>query len=311
MQNKIRLLKNSTFVDTVKNPLLSQFDFSQFKDGKNQDIKAKCEKIIADEKVVFSEKINELQILKQKMISLGMNSIYFITDECCTIINNRINELLQSSQISQMHFLDKLFTIFVSHLNRNIIDKEFGRLKDSQAIAYYKMFFENRKKSLKENIALEVKYFQKKASSTDSRLYIGASYGEIPYESFGHESYSNVYVDLKEKSKQKLVNLAIVKRKLEEDFVSYKLHMFFQLMYDYAVLSQDEYNLILYGTMDKKKLYLVKFGLTINIINRLDEDGQLKNIFVDSNKNLCSNAAFDKYKKTVDDFYAFELSRFL
>jgi len=58
-------------------------------------------------------------------------------------------------------------------------------------------------------------------------------------------------------------------------------------------------------------LYLVKFGLTINIINRLDEDGQLKNIFVDSNKNLCSNAAFDKYKKTVDDFYAFELSRFL
>ena len=58
-------------------------------------------------------------------------------------------------------------------------------------------------------------------------------------------------------------------------------------------------------------MQLVKMGLTINIINRLDSDGQLKNISIDDNNNLIPNDAFKAYKDKVDDFYRFELNKFL
>lgn len=87
--------------------------------------------------------------------------------------------------------------------------------------------------------------------------------------------------------------------------------MFFQLMLDYSILSEDEYYEILYGTTDRKKIYLVKTGLTINLINRLEKDNQLQNITFDRNGNLVTNTLFDAYLKGADDFYRFELSRFL
>ena len=87
--------------------------------------------------------------------------------------------------------------------------------------------------------------------------------------------------------------------------------MFFQLMLDYSILNEDEYYEILYGTTARKKIYLVKTGLTINLINRLEKDDQLKNITFDRNGNLATNDLFDDYLKEADDFYRFELSRFL
>ena len=65
------------------------------------------------------------------------------------------------------------------------------------------------------------------------------------------------------------------------------------------------------GTTDRKKIYLVKTGLTINLINRLENDNQLKNITFDRNGNLITNDLFSAYLKKADDFYRFELSRFL
>ena len=82
-------------------------------------------------------------------------------------------------------------------------------------------------------------------------------------------------------------------------------------MYDYELLTLEEYQLIIYGTTDIKKLQLVKMGLTINIINRLDDDGQFGNIFIDDNNNLSANDAFEQYKQGVEDFYRFELNKFL
>ena len=73
--------------------------------------------------------------------------------------------------------------------------------------------------------------------------------------------------------------------------------MFFQLMLDYSILNEDEYYEILYGTTDRKKIYLVKTGLTINLINRLEKDDQLKNITFDRNGNLATNDLFDDYLK--------------
>ena len=133
----------------------------------------------------------------------------------------------------------------------------------------------------------------------------------MAYTAHGRKTNRNVYIDLSKKNNRELINIAIVKQKIEEDFVSFKLRMFFQLMRDYSVLNEDEYYEILYGTTDRIKIFLVRTGLTINLINRLEKDDQLKNITFDKNGNLTTNEAFDKYLEKADDFYRFELSRLL
>lgn len=87
--------------------------------------------------------------------------------------------------------------------------------------------------------------------------------------------------------------------------------MLFQCLLDYEVITTDIYNQLTYGTTNPQKLHLVKMGLTINVVNKLEKDNQLKNIHIDSNNNLRCNENFIAYKKTVDDFFGFELSKFL
>ena len=108
-----------------------------------------------------------------------------------------------------------------------------------------------------------------------------------------------------------MANIAIIKHKIEEDFVNFKLRSFFKLMYDYNVLNEDEYNNIVYGTKDEKKINLIRNGLNINLVNRLEKDGQLKNISNDLHGNLIFSDKFLKYKEEVDDFFRFELNQLL
>ena len=307
-ENKIRLLRSSVFADNVKNPTLENFDIENKENKDNVD---KCKEIVENESIFFAVAEDPIQELKRQMISLGMNTIYTISDELCQTILEKINRIKDRPELHESHFLERLRYLFIRHCDSNIIDNEFARLKNDKAIAYYKMFFKNRKQSLKENIVREVAYFQRRIAEGDCLMYIGESYGERAYVTTGREAYHNVYIDLSGKSSRQLANIAIVKQKIEEDFVSFKLRMFFQLMLDYSILSEDEYYEILYGTTDRKKIYLVKTGLTINLINRLEKDNQLQNITFDRNGNLVTNALFDAYLKGADDFYRFELSRFL
>ena len=308
-ENKIRLLRSSVFADKVKNPILAHFDFDEAE--KNNDNIEKCKEILDNENTFFSVTDDPVQELKRRMIALGINSIYVITDELCQMILEKINRIKNHPRLHESHFLDRLRYIFIRHCIESITDEEFARLKNDKAIAYYKMFFENRKQSLKENIAHEVRYFKHRVSEGDNLMYIGESYGELPYKLTGRSAYHNDYIDLSKKSDRQLVNIAIVKQKMEEDFVSFKLRMFFQLMFDYSILDENEYHQILYGTTNRKKIFLVKSGLTINLINRLEKDDQLKNITFDQNGNLTTNKQFEKYLNHADDFYRFELSRFL
>ena len=120
-----------------------------------------------------------------------------------------------------------------------------------------------------------------------------------------------VYVDLSTKSDAELINLAIVKLKMEDDFISFKLNKFIVMMFDYKIITNDEYNLYIYGTTDKKKISLTKYGLSISLISRLERDGQLENISFDQFNNLKGNTNFEIFINSIDDFYKFEISRYL
>ena len=308
MENKIKSLRMKFYEDKIENPTLEYFDINSVKSSGDKE---RAKQTMEYEKSFFSSPIDEVTKLKQRMISLGMTTVYDLKTDLCDIILTRINRIKLKSNLNEMHFLDRLRLIFIDEIYEYIIDDEFSRLVNDQAITYYKMFFQNRKNSLKENISAEIRYYKRRIANGEKYLYIGISYGEESHFDSVLGNGKKVYVDLSKKSDKELANIAIIKQKIEDDFVSYKIQMFVQLMYDYEVLSKEEYYTIVYGTTETKKIFLAKAGLTINIINRLDKDNQLQNISFDKNDNLITNMEFERYKNKADDYYRYELNKYL
>lgn len=310
MENKIKLLKTSDFKDDIQNPLLENYDI----ENKRMEEKRKIEELINNENFVFLETDNDVLLLKQNMLKLSMNTIYDLSDALCSEICLRINNYKEryGTLSDKESVLDLLNYIFIKQLNDLIQDNEFKRLDNEKSRNYYyKLIVKHRKLSLKEKISLTSRYmYRTKRLSRNPFLYIGSSYGECDYD--GNISrYNNSYVNLSTKDYSYIVNLAIIKIKLEEDFVSFKLNKFFQLMLDYELISQQLYNDLIYGTNDPLILFLSKLGLSLNIINKLCKDEQLSNLSINKYGNLVYNERFVRYKETSDDFFRFELDKFL
>ena len=238
-----------------------------------------------------------------------MTTIYEVSDSLCQLLLDKFVEIRKEMHTRNLHFLERLQKVFVLSVLPYIKDHEFLRLANHRAINYYKKYYQDRKRPLKDRILIELAYFHRRIEGKDAKMYIGESYGELPFTTTGRDSHRLVYVDLSTKSASELVNIAIVKQKIEDDFTSFKLQMFFNLMLEYDIISATEYNEIVYGTNDSKKIDLLKMGLTISMISRLEEEKQLQNIFVDADGNMHTTADFEAYKSEVDDFFRFSLDR--
>jgi hypothetical protein len=126
-----------------------------------------------------------------------------------------------------------------------------------------------------------------------------------------NQNERDVYVYLDQKSETEKVNLAIVKLKMEDDFIGFKLNKFVVMLHDHRLITETEYNLFVYGTDDSNKISLTKSGLTISLINKLDNDSQLENLSYDDYNNLVANQGFKDYMGSVNDLYRYELNKFI
>lgn len=306
LENKIKLLRKSSFSDDVENPLLRNYTPS-----KKADERQMAENIMKEDEIFFSDNSAEKDKLKKKIVELGLCRIYKNIDDVSEILYKKFSRNVFSNiseTTDSFPIMDRFNWLFIADLEDYIIDEEVSRLKNTAAISYYKMFLDNRKLSLNEKISREVNYFRKRRENGDAYLYIGYSFGEIPYPA-DLNAKNKVYVDLSNKEDKELINLAIIKQKQEEDFVSFKLFMFFQLMLDYGQMTDEEYEQIIYGSNDKMDIQLVKQGLPINLVTKLRSDNQINNLFLDENKNIQCKEDFRKYKETLDDFLQFEIDR--
>jgi hypothetical protein len=192
-----------------------------------------------------------------------------------------------------------------------ISDFEFERLKYEPARKYYEFHITVVQKwSLKRSISHLFAHYKSLVARGAAVTYFGLSYGEVDKTGLD-AGYFNDFVDLSRKTAAELINLAIVKLKMEEDLISFKINKAIVMMHDYDLITDEEYNLYIYGTTDQDKIDLTKIGLSLSLIYRLDADGQLDNIYIDQNNNLHAKSGLDAYKKTIDDLYRFEIDRFL
>lgn len=301
-ENKIHMLKSSFYKDDVCNPLLENFN-PRDSLNRSESSKEECERIKKDDEIFFKDECDDLKEIKRKFLSYGIAFIFRYSDAQYKIVLERLN---RNECSDTEDAIECVYEIFISSLDAFIDDNSFKRLSKSASRNFYKRFVNERNLVLRERLHKFISYFKYRISNNDPLYYVGDGYGEVKRN---ETDIKPNYVDLSSKTDKELVNLAIVRQKVEEDFVSYTLTPFFQILHEYDVLSDKTYNEITYGTNDPEKISLERMGLTIDLINRLEKDGQLENVGMDSNGMLTANENFEKYRQTQKGIYRFELDK--
>lgn len=315
MANKILRLRSFSFEDCIKNPLMENYDIKKLKIKNDELVKKqiKNREIIEGEEKILLEPNSEHEKIEKILIENGISNYYKDLSRVC----NKVLEYIETNKATKQSLkgdtIDKIYEVFIKEQEENFKDFEIKRLKNEEAINYYKKYIEYNRKVLKERIKQQYDYFKSIKDDPEKReFYIGESYGEFAKQTDDYEDrFKNVYIDLGAKDDKTLLNLAIAKLKIEDDFISFKLSSFVTVLLKIGLIDEDEYNEFIYGTKDVNKLNLIKKGLSISLVNRLNEDNQLENLRMDEYNNLLINDDLKNYIIQLDDYERFEIEKYI
>ena len=112
--------------------------------------------------------------------------------------------------------------------------------------------------SYKELINFFVKYWKRRIEYKSPIVYVGQKWGDISIDG----SYGNKYIDVSKLSQTKLINLAIVRIKEEEDFIEYSIIRYAELLKSASLIDSDFYLKLKYGSTDKDIIGLIQLGFS-------------------------------------------------
>jgi hypothetical protein len=314
MSNKLSLLREHTFHDENKNPLMANYKIEELKITKEERLKQKEKdsKIINFTEFLINEHDSTIaNRIKHCFIENNIDDFYWDIDKTIPTIIENFTKISDKTDV-----ISTIYEIFILNVEDQIKDYEIERLKNEKARNYYKNYINIvQLLSLREKISSTLKYFEiKSQNDSDSHLFIGSSFGEVvnPSPKYKNKEYlQNVYVNLNGKSRQQLANIALVKIKLEEDFVSFKLKKLITFLYDFELITKEAYFMAVYGTNDEHVINLTRIGLGPSITKVLKDRGQIDNISFDQNGNLISNEAFKSFLETQSELFKFEINKFV
>ena len=239
-------------------------------------------------------------------------SLYTDPELAISRIKNRSLQLKLMGSWSEINVIDKIHMVFISGMEPLLRSDSIVRLKHEQARNFYKMFVDDiHRLSLKEHIEKTVAYFYKIKNEAKGReFYIGTSYGDKFIKKENGEYSKKAYIDLSRLNHKQLVNIALVKIKIESDFLSFVINEYVKLLFDLSLIDENEYNIFVYGTPKKSSSVLKQLGLSGSLLSKLEADNQIGNIGVDENGCLQFNDLFRVYISQQDDFVQFEINKF-
>ena len=303
MENCIKYLgikqKNK---DEIENPILSMYNK---KDKKKQNI-------IDNEKFLEKEPQDEFEKLKQYLIDSGINNFY--KSNSIDDMARKLLECIKQEKIDGLSLTEKVYNIFIKDIQDNHFgDIEIRRLKNEKARNFYNSFIGNRHKSFRERIDLFVDYFARRQKSSNAQeriVYIGREFGEIPYPETPRGQ--QLWIDLKGKSVVELVNLAIIKLQIEESFIDFKFNKFVKMLFEYDLLTEQEYNIHIYGIGDVKYIDFYKLGLHPYLVGKIKNENQIDNIKINNYGFIeIVNPSFDSFLSKLDDFERFQIEKII
>ena len=310
MENTINQLKSHEVEDVVKNPTLLHFNIEKFSTGESGTDQEKLDyvdQIVRDENFIIKNENDEESLLLRVLIETGIKSSYKFSEfeQCFLILQKKFNSIKDGSTSLEGSLLDKVFEFFIKDLEFFITGDDLKRLGHTFVRSYYSIFINQiHTLSVKQYINKSIKYFRARAKN-DPLLYVTTSYGEVSK----NDSRFKAYVDINTKSNKELVNLALIKMKIEMDFLSYKINNFIYALRELEIIDESELNLFVYGTSERKNLDLIRIGLTPSLINFLQENNQLNNLNVESNGKISVKGNFNEFFDTLDELKRFEIEK--
>ena len=302
LANQIMCLRSNIFNDKIGNPIMK----SGKKKLDEEEIKTR-----EDEEIV----LQGIDSLKSRLLYYKIDDFYGDLDDKLDKIASNIKKYQNNEQ--NIDPIDLIYYVFIDGVIS--IDNFFDKTNDYELIRfqyestrnYYKNFMlVSRTFSLKEFVKQQVKYFKHRIERGDPEFYFGTSYGEIPKSTSSYkDSGFKPYINLSAKSDEILVNLSIVKLKIEQDFITHKLNKCFSFMYEYKIIDEDSYNDLAYGTHDKESIQLIKSGLPLRLSTLLKSENQLQNVEFDKYNNIIGNSDLRTFIDSRSDFEKYHLEK--
>ena len=290
--------------DEVRNPLLSNCSLEDLKVRKKERLEKLNEQILYQEKLYHSDPEDPVELFRKKLISSGMNQ--FVDISCSDAISIMDNIKNCDFDLEVIDIVSWIFTHDVT-----VIDQEFKRLKNPSAIRFYKFFMSELKKGDFATLINSQLEFQLNRAEKDNEpyMYVGKGYGDETgwYEDI--ERGQKVYVDIRKKTRTQLINLIIVKTKVEQEFLGFQYSRAVNFLHDNGYLSDERYNIEMYGTNDESKIQLLNLGISFSLLHILESNDQFKNISLDRHGNIVANKQLCEFKKTQNGLIRYEMDK--
>lgn len=295
-QPKIQLLRNNE-KDDVDNPLLIN---SKMEPDKKREILNRENSFINN---------YQNHDIKNILVKNNVHHFYRNFEKSVDKITTQICLIKKIDNIDNL--IDIIFSVFLSVFEIDeICDYEFLRLKAERTREFYnnyinKIYYAD----IKAKIGYFLSYFNY-YEANNLPFYIGESFGEIKYTSSIYSGTRYAYISTKNKSQNDKINLAVIKSKLEDDFISYKLAKLVKTLLDLDLISKSVYNKFLYNTDDEAIIYLINAGLSNQLITFIKEN----NLFDDFKFSETGFIVSDKFKTILeneDDFIKYEINKLL
>lgn len=270
--------------DELNNPYLEQYEGDI---NNNENFIESIKKIdLIDNKLGILDEF-EIEVQEDSEIKKVclINDVSLDKNQEATI-GQRIQEYYNKN-IDNTHELIKCIS-YVFNL-KECSDAAINRLSYDKAQKFYGMLYEwlINGETLKEKANKIYNYYK----NTDSEyLYIG-SRGEVSAELENGElvekNWSGIYKNKKgesirlkkvwirkNKPDKELYNLAIVKIKLEEDFISFNITPYVEVLHqvNQNIIDEKLYNLIKYKTDNKYEISLMQEGMSIYLAKKLSDE---------------------------------------
>lgn len=185
-------------------------------------------------------------------------------------------------------------------------------------INYYSGFIPSAYSPLKDRVNNLVSYWKDILSSPSDHdknfmQYVGSQFGEKAYQSNDYnDSRAKVYIDLNDYKTREydMYNIAIIKLQIDDEFVDFEIGLLVNSLREFNIISDDLYNLFMFGTNDIKELQISQLGLSKNLYNTLKKDNQIQNIEFDDFYNPRANQHLREYILSKQGIEKFELEQY-
>lgn len=216
--------------------------------------------------VCFLNNIKEINIFSKE------EEIQKVVNECY-----RKNILIDNTE----NLFNILYELFFKNVEDNQKNQNLLRFKYTETRNFYKMFLDWRIEGApySKMISYFMGYWNKIVKERKDTLVYMGRWGEE-----ARDGVKKLWIDIKYKSSPQKVNLAVVRIKDEQDFLDNTIIKYIEVLHDIKLIDEGLYLKIKYGTDDKRKIILVKNGISLSLSNLLI-DNYIKYVKIDLVKN--------------------------